>query len=58
MIRKMPKKRLPRIIMLAAFAAMLTITFLSLNISSIALMLSAAAVSLTVFAAGKGGDRK
>ena len=58
MIRKMPKKRLPRILMFTAFAAMLLINAFALNISSITLMLFAAAVSLTVFAFGKGGERK
>ena len=58
MIRKMPKKRLPRGIMLTAFAAMLAINLFALNISSITLMLFAAAVSLTIFAVGKGGERK
>ena len=58
MIRKMPKKRLPRGIMLTAFAVMLLINLFSLNLSSITLMLFAAAVSLTIFAVGKGGERK
>ena len=49
MIRKMPKKKLPRGIMICACAAMLCINFFALNISSITLMLLAALVSVSVF---------
>ena len=49
MLKKMQKKPLPRIIAGCAFAVMLAVNFLSLKISSITLMLSAAAVSLGVF---------
>ena len=49
MIKKMPKKRMPRAIMLASCAAMLCINIFAWNLSSISLMLIAAAVSLTVF---------
>lgn len=63
MVKKMPKKALPRIIAGCSFAAMLLISLLSLNISSIALMLLAGAVSLALFAVngasgGKGGAVK
>lgn len=59
MLKKMPKKPLPRIIAGCAFAAMLVINFLALNISTIALMIAAGAVSLGVFLVvntRKGGD--
>ena len=65
MIRKMPKKRLPRVIMLCAFGAMLLIQLFSLNFSSVSLMLIAGAVSLSLFimkgsakGAAKGGAAK
>ena len=53
MLRKMPKKPLPRVIAAAAFAAMLLGNFLALNISSITLMLLAGAVSLAMFTVKK-----
>ena len=61
MIRRMPKKNLPRTIMLCSFAAMLCINLFSLDFSSISLMLIAAAASLSMFIvsgapAPKGGD--
>ena len=49
MIKKMHKKVLPRIIMIASCIAMLCINIFSLNFSSISLMMIAAVVSLTVF---------
>ncbi len=49
MIAKMQKKALPRIIMLCAFAAMLLINVLALQVSSVVLLLAAAAVSLAIF---------
>ena len=49
MIKKMPKKLLPRIIMIFSAAAMLMIPAFSWNFSSISLMLTAAAVSLCIF---------
>ena len=59
MVKKMQPKPLPRIIAGCAFAAMLLINFLSLKISSIALMVTASAVSLAIFAAKeKGGIAK
>ena len=62
MLKKMPKKPLPRIIVCCTFAAMLVFNFLSLRISSIALMLLAGAVSLGISlikgnSSRKGGDR-
>lgn len=63
MIRKMPKLTLPRRIMLCSFAAMMLINMFSWHISSISLMLLAAAVSLSCFCLQgapeqKGGVRK
>ena len=55
MLKKMPPKLLPRLIAGCACAAMLVINFLSLNISSIVLMLIAGAISLIIFAATKKG---
>ena len=49
MLRKMPKKLLPRAIMVSSFAAMLCIDLFSWKFSSIGLMLIAAIVSLAVF---------
>ena len=61
MIKKMKKKPLPLILMLCACVVMLMVNFFSLKLSSIVMMLLAAAVSLTVFlvkqnAAKKGGN--
>ena len=60
MLKKMKPKPMPRIIAGCAFAAMLTINFLALNISSITLLLITAFVSLCIFYVKeqKGGDRK
>ncbi len=63
MIGKMPKKKMPRAIMLCSFAAMLLIDIFAWNVSSISLMLLAAAVSLAVFCMNgapeqKGGAKK
>lgn len=49
MIQKMPKKWLPRAIMVCSCLAMLCINFFAWNFSSISLMLIAAAVSLAIF---------
>lgn len=49
MIKKMPKKLVPRIIMLCSFAAMLLINIFSWSFSSIKLLLVAAVVSLVIF---------
>ena len=59
MLKKMQKKAMPRVILLAAFGAMLLINILSVRISSILLMLAAGLVSLILFLvkkpSGKGG---
>jgi chromate transporter len=58
MVKKMQKKPFPLIIAGCAFAAMLVINFLSLNISSIALLLLAGAVSLGIFLCRPKGGKK
>lgn len=56
MMKKMPRKTQPRIIATCAFAVMLLVNVFSWHISSVALMLLAALVSLAVFYAN--GERK
>lgn len=58
MLKKMKKQPQPRIIAACAFAAMLLINFFSLSVSSIALMLLAACVSLALFIAKGAPDPK
>ena len=63
MIKKMPKKKLPRTIMVCSCIVMLCINLFTWNFSSISLMLIAAVVSLTVFLLNgkpdpKGGEKK
>ena len=63
MIRKMPRKRLPRAIMVCSAIAMLLIDLFSWDFSSISLMLIAGAVSLAIFCLQgcpdqKGGGKK
>lgn len=49
MIKKMPKKKLPKTIMVCSCIVMLCINLFTWNFSSISLMLIAAVVSLTIF---------
>ena len=63
MIKKMPKKKLPRTIMVCSCIVMLCINLFTWNFSSISLMLIAAVVSLTIFAlrgvrSEEGGAKK
>ena len=58
MVRKMQNKPLPRGIMVCALAAMLVIDLFSLRISTIVLMLLAAAVSLSVFLVKRGNGKE
>lgn len=63
MIKKMPKKKLPEVIMICSCIAMLCINIFALRFSSISLMLAAAVVSLSLFIlngakAQKGGVTK
>lgn len=54
LIKKLPKKTLPRVILICACAAMLAINLFSLRLSSIALMLIAGAVSLIMYVVRRG----
>lgn len=61
--KKMPKKIFPAVILVSAFAAMLCVNLCSWKVSSVSLMLIAAAVSLALFLVKgegrkKGGDGK
>ena len=63
MIKKMHKKKLPRVIMISSCAVMLCVNIFAWNFSSINLMLIAAIVSLTLFILNgspelKGGAKK
>ncbi|MBQ1355482.1 MAG: chromate transporter [Solobacterium sp.] len=58
MLKKMPQKTMPRMIMAAAAAAMLAINIFSLRISSIVVMLAAGLVSLILYLTKKGGQAK
>ena len=58
MIRKMPKKKLPRTIMGCSCIAMLCINLFAWKFSSISLMLIAAVVSLTIFILNGAPDQK
>lgn len=58
MIRKMQKKKMPRIILACSCLAMLCINIFEWNFSSIGLMLIAAAVSLTVFVLNGAPEQK
>ena len=49
MVRQMPAQALPRVILVCSFAAMVVIDVLALRVSSIALLLVAAVVSLAVY---------
>ncbi|MBQ2866521.1 MAG: chromate transporter [Clostridia bacterium] len=58
MIRKMPKKKLPRAIMICSAIVMLCINVFAWNFSSISLMLIAAVISLTIFILNGAPDQK
>jgi chromate transporter len=58
MIKKMKKKAVPVAIMICSFAVMLAINIFSLNISTIAIMLASAVISLSLFAVKEIDDRK
>ena len=55
MLKKMPKKPLPRAFMAFAFSVMLLGNLLSVKVSTVALMLLCGMVSIVLFAAKKGG---
>lgn len=54
MLKKVPKKVLPRSLVIFGLVSMLLVNYLSLNISSIALMLAAGVVSMAVYAIAGG----
>ena len=58
MIKKMPKKPLMKGIMVCAFIAMMVINIFALRFSTVALMIIAAIVSLSVFIAKGAPDMK
>lgn len=58
MFRQIPARMAPRLITACAFAAMLLIDILALRISSIALLLIAAAVSLVLFTISQNIERE
>ena len=58
MIKKMPKKKMPRMIMVGSCVAMLCINVFAWNISSISLMMIAAVISLTVFILNGAPEQK
>ena len=58
MLRRMPKKPLPVIILAVTLALMLLVNFTALRLSSVVLLLAAAALSLAVSAAKKRGGEK
>lgn len=57
MIKKMPKKKLPKTIMYSSFVLMMLINIFSIKFSSIALMLIAGMISLSIFCMNKGGTK-
>ena len=58
MIKKMQKKKMPRIIMICSCVAMLCINLFAWNFSSISLMLVSAVVSLTIFILNGAPEQK
>jgi len=58
MIKKMPKKPMPKMIMWCSFGIMLLVHIFSWKISSISLMLLAAVVSLSIFLLQDSTERK
>ena len=58
LLRRLPRKPLPLAILLVSLTVMLLVNFGALRLSSVVLMLAAAAVSLAVFAARRRGEGK
>ena len=58
LLRRLPRKPLPLAILLVSLTVMLLVNFGALRLSSVVLMLAAAAVSLAVFAAQRRGEGK
>ena len=57
MLKQIPAMPVPRIVMACAFAAMLLIDIFALRVSSITLLIIAAAVSLLLYVASKNSER-
>ena len=57
MLKQIPANPVPRIVMACAFAAMLIIDIFALRVSSITLLIIAAAVSLLLYVASKNSER-
>ena len=57
MLKQIPAKPVPRMVMACAFAAMLLIDIFALRVSSITLLIIAAAVSLLLYVASKNSER-
>ena len=57
MLKQIPAKPVPRMVMACAFAAMLIIDIFALRVSSITLLIIAAAVSLLLYVASKNSER-
>ena len=58
MLKQIPAMPVPRIVMACAFAAMLLIDIFALRVSSITLLLIAAAVSLVLFTISQNIERE
>ena len=58
MIRKMQKKKLPRVIMVCSCIVMLCVNIFALKFSSISLMLTAATISLIIFTLNGASEPK
>ena len=58
MIKKMPKKKMPRVIMICSCIVMLCVNIFAWSFSSISLMLIAAAVSLVIFLISGAPEQK
>ena len=58
MIKKMPKKKMPRVIMICSCIVMLCVNVFAWNFSSISLMLIVAAVSLVIFLINGAPEQK
>ena len=58
MIKKMPKKKMPRVIMICSCIVMLCVNVFAWNFSSISLMLIVAAVSLVMFLINGAPEQK
>lgn len=58
MVKKMPRKRFPRLIMIASFTAMTVVNLFSLRVTSINLLLTAGLISLLFFISQRHSNEK